>query len=323
MEDFAILLYYMQTEQALKELLQKYHSGNCTAEEEKLLQDWFSRIGQESSSSGLSEEDSQRMLHAFINSPRFVAPSGKQVKLGWRTVAAAAITMGIILFSWLYLRNNKTAINFVQLETGIGQIKQIVLPDSSIVWLNARTKLSYHPDFTTHREIRLSGEALFEVTDDQEHPFTVTTKDSLQSTVLGTRFNIRSYERMQKTQVTVVSGRVQVAKPNNVMAVLAPDQALFYDHSKYSYTRVDVNATANTEWSTGEWAMNVLGLEELTLLLYNQYGITLINKRNDLASLHLDANFKKQQSVREMVTVFCLLAGCRHQWKNETTVELY
>lgn len=323
MEDFGILLFYMKTELALKELLQKYHSGNCTAEEEKLLQNWFSRIGHGSSSSGLSEEGSKRMLHAFINSPRFAAPSGKQVKMGWRTIAAAAITMGIILFSLLYLRNNKKEIIFVQLETGIGQIKQIVLPDSSIVWLNARTKLSYHPDFTRHREIKLSGEALFEVTDDHEHPFTVITKDSLQTTVLGTRFNIRSYERLQETQVTVVSGRVQVAKPNNIMAVLAPDQALCYDHAKYSYTRIDVNATTSTDWSTGEWAMNVRGLEELTLLLYNQYGITLINKRNDLASLHLDANFKKQQSVREMVKVFCLLAGCRHQWKNDTTVELY
>jgi ferric-dicitrate binding protein FerR (iron transport regulator) len=309
----------MKTEQALKELLQKYSEGTCIPEEEKLLQEWFSQIGQESPSSGLSAEDRQRMLSNFSRSPRFAAPA-KTIKTWW-PVAAAAVMVGIILFSLLTDNNKETV--FVQMETGSGQIKQVVLPDGSVVWLNARTKLAYHPDFRAHREIRLSGEALFEVSPDAKHPFTVLTADSLQTTVLGTQFNIRSYERLRETQVTVVSGRVQVAQPNKVMGILNQNQVIRFDHEKRSYIKTAVNAAAITSWSTGEWEQKVHGLEELTLLLYNQYGITLVNRRQGLGTLSLDANFTKQQNVREIVTVFCLLADCRHRWKDSTTVELY
>lgn len=311
----------MRTEQALKELLQKYSEGTCTPEEEKLLQEWFSRIGQESPSSGLSVEDHQRMLSNFSRSPRFAAPA-KTIKTWW-SVAAAAVMAGIILFSWLLLTDHNKEIVFVQMETGSGQIKQVVLPDGSVAWLNARTKLAYHPDFRGHREIRLSGEALFEVSPDAKHPFTVLTADSLQTTVLGTQFNIRSYERLRETQVTVVSGRVQVAQSDKVIGILNRNQVIRFDHEKRSYIKTEVNAAAITSWSTGEWEQKVHGLEELTLLLYNQYGITLVNRRQGLETLFLDANFTKQQNVREIVAVFCLLANCRHQWKDSTTVELY
>lgn len=310
----------MRTEKELKELLHKYSEGRCTAEEEKLLQQWFTLIGQEQTSSGLSGNDRQRMLNDFTSSPRFT----EKKKKSWRPVAAAAILLGILFLGWLMMREKKETL-FIQLATGSGQIKQVVLPDSSIVWLNARTALSYHPDFTNHREIRLSGEALFEVTHDTQHPFTVLINDSLQTTVLGTQFNIRSYDRLQEAQITVLSGRVQVAQLNKieVIGVLTRNQAIHFNRANGSYIKTEENAATLAGWRTGKWELKDQGIAELALLLYNQYGVTVINKHKGLEALHVDANFMNKQSAREIVSVFCLLAGRKHQWKDSTTVELY
>jgi ferric-dicitrate binding protein FerR (iron transport regulator) len=315
----------MNTEQSLQELLQKYSEGRCTAAEEQQLQEWFVRIGQGSPVSGLSGEDRQRMLHTFAHSPRFAAQQ-KPALLHYlkRGIAAAAILAGIILFSWLLLVRQHTPV-FVQLHTGSGEMKRIVLPDRSVVWLNAQTELAYHPDFATHREIRLSGEALFEVTGDEKHPFTVLTADSLQTTVLGTQFNIRNYNRVQETQITVLSGRVQVAQPQHhqVMGILGSNQVIRFNRAKNSYSQTTENAAALTGWRQGVWALKNQGIEELSLLLHNQYGITLVNHRKELATLLLNANFTKQQDAREIVAVFSMLAGCRQRWKDQLTVEIY
>lgn len=327
----------MRTEQELKELLQKYSEGRCSPAEERLLQEWFARIGEGQTSAGLSGDDRRRMLANFTNSPR-LSGQGKPPKLrflkAWRMGAVAAGVAGILFFSWLLLQHNqknapvfgsKAEIAFLEVATGSGEVKQVVLPDSSVVWLNARSQLAYHPDFATHREIRLSGEALFEVTRDKQHPFTVLTADSLQTTVLGTQFNIRSYRSLNETQVTVVSGQVQVAlaHKNEVMGRLIRNQALRFDRAKQSYVQVEVNAAALSDWRNGIWALKGQGVEELAVLLYNQYGITVINRGQGLNTLYVDANFTKQQDAKEIVSTFCLLAGCRYTWRDNATVELY
>ncbi|MCW3467620.1 FecR family protein [Chitinophaga nivalis] len=325
----------MGTAHELKILLQKYKEGNCTAEEEKLLRDWFICIGQDASPVSLSVEDQQRMLQDFTRSSRFSVPetAKRRYLKNWRAVAAAAILLSVILMGgwWAANRVNsfspftKEEVTFVQIETGRGQIKKILLPDSSIVWLNAHTQLFYHPDFTRHREIRLSGEALFEVAADEKHPFTVWTADSLKTTVLGTQFNIRSYNRLQETRITVISGRIQVTPPHmsGAVGILTRNQAFHFDRVSQSYIQVAVNGVAAAGWSRGEWALKDQGIAALALLLYNQYGITLINRRPGLDTLQLDINFTKQQGVKEMMTVFCLLANCQYQWKDSTTLELY
>lgn len=330
-------IHHMSTVPELKTLLQKYSEGRCTAAEEKLLQDWFIRIGKGPAPAGLSLDDQQRMLQDLTRSPRFAEqtkPRRLRYLKSWRSVAAAAIITGIILLGGLFLATTrmgtrfplaKQQVVFVQVATGRGQVKKVVLPDSSVVWLNARTQLSYHPDFTTHREIRLSGEALFEVSRDEKHPFTVLTADSVQTTVLGTQFNVRSYDRLPETQVTVLSGRVQVSPPHQpeIISMLARNQSIRFDRIQHSYVQMEVNATIAGGWRNGAWELRDQGVAELGLLLYNQYGITLINHKQHLDDLHLDANFTRQQSVKEIVTVFCLLADCQYRWKDNATLELY
>ena len=87
---------------------------------------------------------------------------------------------------------------------------RIRLADSTMVILNAESRLTYPTAFTgASREVTLEGEGYFDVTPDKERPFTVKTP-SIQVEVLGTSFNVSAYKDETSNEVTLVQGRVNV-----------------------------------------------------------------------------------------------------------------
>ncbi|MBS0418356.1 MAG: FecR domain-containing protein [Proteobacteria bacterium] len=91
--------------------------------------------------------------------------------------------------------------------TALGEQRTIQLADSSIVTLNADSRIELHVNHA-HRDIHLvRGEALFRVAHDSRRPFTVSTKTAV-VTAVGTQFNV--YERPNGTQVSVLEGRVKI-----------------------------------------------------------------------------------------------------------------
>lgn len=111
-----------------------------------------------------------------------------------------------------------------------GQKSQIKLPDGSTVWLNAESKLTYSGDFSASvREVKLEGEAFFEIKSDTLRPFYIDT-ESLQVSVLGTGFNVSAYKDDKSVTVALIHGSVKVLfdnEPNKDM-VLSPGNALTY-----------------------------------------------------------------------------------------------
>jgi len=97
------------------------------------------------------------------------------------------------------------------LETNNGQQSKIVLPDNSVIFLNAGSSLKYPSSFyhLSERSVELSGEAYFEISKDKKHPFIVKTRTQ-DIKVLGTRFNVNSYSNERTTKTTLLEGSVLV-----------------------------------------------------------------------------------------------------------------
>ena len=96
-------------------------------------------------------------------------------------------------------------------ETPRGGQYQITLSDGSKVWLNAASSLKFPASFaqSERRRVELKGEAYFEIAHDKLHPFEVIT-DEQQVEVLGTHFNVNSYEDEPFTTTTLLEGSVKV-----------------------------------------------------------------------------------------------------------------
>lgn len=321
----------MPTEQELKRLLEKYASGKCSPAETKLLEAWFNRIGNDQEVGELSSADQNRMLTSLRGNPRFAKGKTRIISMfpAWKKIAVAASIVGILILSGLWINKSiknsvKQEIVYVQISTDKGEVRKVTLPDRSIVWLNARTKLSYHPDFKNNRSLRLNGEAVFQVTHDKTHPFKVQTQDSIETTVLGTQFNISSYDGLPETQVTVLEGRVKVGKiSQKAQGVLVKNDLISFNRSKNTFDRSIENAQAMASWRTGEWELRGNGVDGLALVLYNQYGVTISHTKKSLDSLQVSANFNKKQTAEEIISTFCLLGDCKSRWINKTEVELY
>ena len=93
-------------------------------------------------------------------------------------VAAASILLIISLtFSFLYTGGDRAVYSNKLSYSALSGKSRIVLPDSSVVWLNSGSTLEYAADFMENREVALNGEALFDVTKDNRHPFVVLASE--------------------------------------------------------------------------------------------------------------------------------------------------
>ena len=317
----------MGREKELKKLLKKYSIGTCTTGERRLLEKWFTAMGVGQPAQELEDADKERILRDIYMSPRLTQKPVSKILWPWKIAAAAACLAGLLLISLYVLKvpNNDNNIQYLSYQTGVGEIKRIRLPDSSLIWLNAKSHIQYRKDFEKHREIRLRGEAFFDVRPDKDHPFTVSASDSLQTTVLGTSFNINSYENSPESKITVLSGRVQVEQKDiaGKMGILSANESIIYHHKIRSYEKKNVNAGRLTAWRTGSWKLQINNIADLTLIMENHFGIEVIINKENTSSTEVDMNFSNKQKPGEIIKVFSLLTDCSYKWVDETTVELY
>lgn len=145
----------------------------------------------------------------------------------------------------------KPALN--QVIIPYGKRSEVTLSDGTHIWLNSGSQLSYPVVFAENsREVFLSGEAFFDVQKDPARPFTVVTKD-LKVTVLGTRFNISSFNNDQTTQAVLVTGRI-TASQNKLFSAnheLLPGERIVYDRTEDHITRDKVDVELYTSWING------------------------------------------------------------------------
>ena len=129
---------------------------------------------------------------------------------------AAAVTLFICVSTAIvYTRHEKpvaepVAVQFIEKVNKRGLRSTFQLPDGTIVQMNANSKLRYPSTFDgqQRRDVELEGEAFFEVAHDALKPFTVHSKE-LNTTALGTSFNVRSYEN-NPVSIALVTGKVKV-----------------------------------------------------------------------------------------------------------------
>lgn len=126
----------------------------------------------------------------------------------------------------------------------------IELEDGSMVYLNANSHIAYAEDFgNCNRILKLTGEAFFKVAKDADCPFIVET-DQTTVSVLGTSFNVKSAPTSAKTEVMVMSGKVEViSNKSGQKATLLPQEKVVHQHGQSLTKTVDKNHQA-IAWHT-------------------------------------------------------------------------
>jgi len=153
----------------------------------------------------------------------------------WMGSGIAASILGLFVIMRTGEIKNNTPVTKVAgntISTRPGSKSKIELPDGTQVWLNADSKLEYNGDFSGKlREVKLSGEAYFDVVKDKTRPFIIHTS-TVQVKVLGTAFNVRSYPKDKTTETALIRGSVEVtlnSQPNKKV-ILKPHEKVIIDN---------------------------------------------------------------------------------------------
>jgi hypothetical protein len=171
----------------------------------------------------------------------------------------------------------------------------VTLPDGSKVVLNAMSQLKYPVSFIgKERKVELKGEGYFEVAKDAAHPFKVKLDES-EVEVLGTHFNVSSYDQIAKT--TLLEGSVKVSNSKN-SGILVPGKQALVDSENISIAKGDTEKAI--AWVKGDFYFNNDALAPTLIEISRWYDLKLIYKRA-LPNMHISGQISRQTKLSEVV----------------------
>lgn len=223
----------------------------------------------------------------------------------WMYAAAMIIVVficGTIAFQTgkSVIRNQLTQIS---IEAPYGSKTKLYLPDGTLVWLNAGSKMSYAQDFgINERALNLTGEAYFEVTKNKHIPFKVHT-DELDVKVLGTKFNFRNYQDDLEAKVCLLEGKVALSTQQKE-TILRPDQQALLDKKTGKLLISSTKAAYSAEWTNDRLYFDEALLPDIVKELERSYNIKITIADAALNSVRFYGNFRRrEQSIREIMDV--------------------
>jgi transmembrane sensor len=220
--------------------------------------------------------DSNTTSHEFTAHPPLEASDAS----GANWIRYAAVFAGILLSSiFLYFYLSSDAIVY---QTKYGELATYTLPDSSVVTMNANSRLTYQ--FDGKREVWIKGEAYFQVkklkNGKQEVPFIVHA-EKLDVAVLGTEFNVNT--RRGTISVTLHEGKVALKTPDAKVAgaTMKPgEQAVLKPGSQLNLQKV--NTALFTSWKDEKLIFDRTPLQEIALVIEDIYGYQVVIQDQNL-----------------------------------------
>ena len=348
---------------ALDKLLQENPELGLQAQ--LLLQMWKKKPVQENK----TDDFFNRHLQRFSNnpdiypglaeySPGIIDPSAektsRRIYRWW--LPASAVAACLIVALLLYKNNsNKPGQNLKKQEslaqntvsTRKGSKSNIQLPDGSMAWLNADSKLTYNENFRgDFREVSLEGEAFFDVVKDKTRPFIIHTK-TLDIRVLGTAFNVRAYETEKNTQTALFRGSVEVSLHNNPekKIVLKPNEKLVVNNKSLRFgtekdsknnnlaaTDLDIkvskvhfeakdSSALETLWIKNKLVFDAESLEEVAQKIERWYDVrVIINGDNELKKTAYSGIFENE-TLSQLMEALTITGNFRYSiHKNVVTI---
>lgn len=255
-------------------------------------------------------------------------------KMIWRMAAAAIVTAvitGVFLFTGT---PNKTTVFTQQVATQPSSKKHLLLPDGTNIWLNGGSTLSYNDRAfgKKHREVKLVGEAFFDVAKDAEHPFIIHAS-SINITVKGTAFNVKAFPGQEKVETSLIRGLVEITtqqdperkillRPNEKISVSAEKEVVKQSANKteqplfiISKLHTDEqNILPETVWMNNMLSFDNESLELLAPKLESWFSVT-IHVNEGMQHAHFSGTITKE-TLRQTLEAMKLSSPFDYEIKN-------
>lgn len=213
----------------------------------------------------------------------------------------AAVLFFPLLFLYLLQfveKQKEGTMQMIEVSANTGSITRVLLPDSTVVCLNARSSLRYPQRFDNNkREVALEGEGYFEVTHQPSCPFIVSLAQGKKVEVLGTKFNIDAYADQPFVATTLVDGRVNFlyeTAGKEVRTVLKPGQKIVCEKATNALKFYEVDPFVETAWKDGKLIFDNTPLPEVVHQLEKTFNVHINLRSPRLEKYSFTGTFDEQ-----------------------------
>lgn len=284
-----------------KKLLYRFFEGTASIEEGMQIKAWVEASPENERTFYKERKTFDAILlnsHQHFATQRSVSPFFRKfLSAQWfRMAGVIALTL---LISYLYrqYRADHAPVAMNTISVPAGQRANLLLPDGTNVWLNARTTLQY-PSTFNHRQRRviLNGEAYFDVTKDKKKPFVVQTKN-YNIEVLGTKFNVDAYDSRNEFETALMQGSVKVKsirEPGQAIT-LSPAQKAYLKDGKLEKTVIKENDAYR--WTEGLICFKQTPFAQIIDSFEKYYGIKIVIKNKEVLKYSFTGKFRQTEGV--------------------------
>lgn len=238
----------------------------------------------------------------------------------WISGAAAILILGLLFSTaFFYYRSQSLITGYTTVETPRGEKSKVTLPDGTEVWLNANSSISYATFSTSQRELKLEGEAYFKVKHDDNIPFVVSTP-RCDIRVLGTEFNVMAYEKLNRSEVTLFKGRVEVKTPENSSVLKVGQTFHVFDDGHYID---EANLNQTHSWVENKLNFQRIPFSELVMRLENWYDVDISYDRSGLANTEFTGTFKNEETIWQVLDALKVYMPIKYKKIDNRKIELY
>lgn len=321
----------------IEELLPRYLSGDLQDRDRMMIDEWRSEspdneiIFQES----LKAWEAIPLLYEMEQFNSFealkkISPGIKNQKTTkwWIPIqrVAAILMLPLLIYSgYISIRNislkNQQAAHVVMqtISSRQGMVTQFELADGTKVWLNSGSSLQFPSFFTGDlREVKLRGEAFFEVTKNEDQPFLVKAKD-LNIEVLGTSFNVVSYDDEKQAEVVLVEGKIslssEIDQVKKVFGTLQPGQRVVYLDKNQQVLAEEVEVDKYIAWRDGNLIFRDDKMEDVVRRLSRWFNVEIVINDPEIKNYAYKATFRNE-NLTQVLNLLKISAPIDYQMIN-------
>jgi transmembrane sensor len=173
----------------------------------------------------------------------------------------------------------------------------VVLSDGTHVHLNSGSSLRYPVAFIqgTSRKVFLTGEAYFDVAEDEKRPFLVNANE-IDIQVLGTKFNVSNYPEDANINTVLVEGSVELLRSSKGITglesvILKPGHKAEWHKNSNEVSLSNVDTSLYTAWIKGKLVFRNTSFRQIREALQRHYNVVIHNKNVQLEEQIYDATF--------------------------------
>lgn len=273
-------------------------------------------------------QNNQEARHAFKRLCRRIGietPQSTKKVIMHRWMYGIAATLLVCAFSLgIYLYPSYKGAELEKIYASTGHSKMIILPDSTKIYLKPNSTIFYEANnFIRNRKIHLFGEAYIEVIKDAKHPFSVVC-DNATIKVLGTKFNIQSYEADSEFEVILYEGRVDVESGLNnkqTRVSMVPGDIVKIDKNTNEMSQINITTLVNQGQFHQFYFINKK-LEDITNQLERYFRKKIVITNPKLKSIKYDAIFTNSETIEQILDNLNASKRMNIIYHDSTTIEI-